>query len=877
MDRIRRAWARLVGFVGRRPGESTLDEELRFHLDSLASDLERRGLSREEAGRQARMRLDPEGTREAWRDERSLPPAEALLLDLRHAARGLRRDPLFTIAAVLTLALGIAAATVVASLVRGVLLRPLPYPEPERLVRVFQSSSHFPRFPFSPLDFADTEQRARSLSGFGGWLREDLELSGGGPPARLRALRVTPGYFRALGVSPQMGRLFTEGETLGEPRTVILSDRTWRERFSAAPDIVGRRIRLDRQDFTVVGVLPAGFEHVGGDYRSLPQGETVDAWWPLPLDPSMVQRSWHYVNTVARLAPGVDLKQASADLGRVAAELGREHPESAGWRPLLVPLREELVGGTTSALALLSGAVALLLVIACANVAGLILARATGRRRELAVRHALGAGRSRLVGLGLAEALLLSVLGGALGVGLAQALLPALLRAMPGDFPRLHAVSVDESILAFAVLLCGAATLLVGLAPALQNSSGDLQGPLRGDSAGGTASRRALRWRGAIVVVQMTLACALLAAASLLLRSFETLLHTPPGFEPRGALAFDLYFPPARYSDPAALNAATARLEERLRALPGVRAAGLATALPWTGWDENTGFEIVGREVKDGDEPNARFGSASPGFFGALGLPVRSGRGITAQDAKDAPPVVVVNAALARKYFVGQDPVGRSLDLWGSKRTIVGVVGDVKDAPADLEAQPAFYWPTAQQAFPALAVVVRADHPLALLGSVRSAVAEVDPELPVANLRPLEEVADAAYARRLFLLAVVVIFAGLALALAAVGAYGTLAYAVERRRREIGIRVALGADRRLILRQVVGQGLGLSALGIGLGLAVALVAGRLLQSLLYGVTPHDPSALAAASAILLLVSALAALLPALKALRSSPARVLRAE
>jgi len=878
MDWMRRTWARLLGFLFRRPGEAVLDEELRFHLKALAQDMERSGLSADEAWRQARLRLDVEGTKEAWRDQRSLPGLESTLLDVRHAARGLRRAPLFTIATVATLALGIAASTVVASLARGVLLNPLPYPEPERLVRVFETSARFPRFPMSPLNFADYERRAQVFAGFGAWTRKDMELSGQDRPVRLKTLQVSPGYFDVLGARPALGRAFLDRETRGEKaRVVILSHALWAERFGSDPGVIGRVVRLDREDVTVVGVMPSGFEHAGGDYRSLPQGEHVDAWSPLSLDPAVVRRGWHYLNVVARLAPGVSPSQAEADLRRVAADLGREFEEAQGWIPRLVPLREEVVGGTRPAVLLLGAAVGLLLLIACANVTSLLLARATARRREIAVRHALGAGRSRLIGFGLAEAALLTAAGGAGGIVLARALLPVVRHALPDDFPRLHAVRLDPGVLLFALLLSCLVTLLLGLAPAVQGSLSNLRGALHGEGAQGTASRRTLIWRGAIVVGQTALACALLAGTALLGRSLETLLNTPPGFEPGGAIAFDIFLPEARYGSPEHLASLHTRLEERLLALPGARAAGLVTALPWSGWDENTGFGIVGAETPDRGGPNARFGAASTGLFAALGLPVRAGRGFTASDVAEGPLVVAINEALARKYFPGQDPLGRTLDLWGKKPTIVGVVGDLKDTPADLEAKPAFFWPMAQQPFSAASVVVRGGRPEALLQSVRAAVAEVDVELPVANLRPLDEVARAAHAQRRFLLAVVAIFAGLALALSGVGAYGTLAYAVECRRHEIGIRLALGADASRILRQVVGQGLRLAALGVGLGLTAALVLGRLAQSLLYGITPRDPLSLAIAGSVLLLVSGLAALLPGWRATRRSPATALRAE
>jgi predicted permease len=878
MASLRRAIARLLGFMGLGPSEKVLDEELRFHLAELAKQHERAGLDPCEAARRARQQLTPEQTKEAWRDQRSVPALEQAVQDVRHAARGLRRDPAFTSAALLTLALGLAASTVVYSLIEGVLLRPLPYPEPERLVRVFETSARFPRFPVSPLDFLDFEARASAFGGFGAWTRVDLELSSGATPLRLKALQVSPGYFTVLGGRPALGRLFEEREQFGDPRVVILSHRLWQERFGGDPGVLGRVVRLDRKDFTVVGVMPAGFEHVGGDYRSLPQGEHVDAWWPIVLDTEKVHRAWHYLNVVARLAPNATLAQAQADMDRVAAELRRQYPDTnQGWRATLQPLRDELVGSGTSALMLLAAAVGLLLLTACANVASLLLARATTRQPEIAMRHALGASRGRLVRLGLAEAAVLAVTSGIAGVILARLMLPALLRLLPSDFARLHAVKLDGGVLLFSFLLCGLVALLFGLAPAMQGSSVDLRGALHAEGGRGTASASTLRWRSFIVVSEVTLACALLVAAGLLARSFAALVSADPGFEPSGAVAFDLFLPHAGYTEPRDVAAFHARLEERLLALPGVKAAGATTALPWSGWDENTGFDIVGDREKRDSEPNARYGAASPGFFEGVGLSLKRGRFFTASDVRGAPSVVVVNEALARKYFPGEDPIGRTLAIWDDKPVIVGVIGDVKDAPVDVEAKPAFLWPLAQHPFSATTVVVRADAPAGLYDAVRASVAAVDPELPIANLRPLAEVARDAHARRRFLLSMVAAFAALALLLAAVGAYGVLSYAVERRRREIGIRLALGADSSRILRDVLGQSLKLAVRGVVLGLALALILARLMRSLLYGITARDPLTLLAAAVTILVVSALAAAHPAWRATRCEPAKVLRTE
>jgi predicted permease len=875
---LRRALRRLGGSVGLGPDDARLEEELGFHLDALAADLERAGHAPAEARRLARLKLGLEPTKESWRDERGLPALDALRSDLRQAARRLRRDLAFTAAALVTLALGIGATAVVFSLVRGVLLRPLPYPDPAALVRVFESSARFPRFPVSPLNFLDYAAGTRTLEALGAYTRQDLELSGAGEPVRLRALLVSPGYFQVLGARPALGRFLDESEMREGARVVVISHALWRERLGSDPGVIGTPIRLERQPFTVVGVMEPGFEHVGGDYRSLPQGETVDAWWPLPLEPNERRRGWHYLNVVGRLRTGASAVEAEADLNRVAALLAARLPETnAGWRVRLRPLAEEMLGESRTLLFLLTGASGLVLLIACANVTSLLLARATARRREIGVRHALGASRGRLVAYGLAEAGLLVALGGGGGILLARGLLPGLLHLLPSDFPRLHAVRLDSGVLLFTLAVGALATLALGLLPAVQAGASDLRSALHEETRGGTAGARTLRWRRTIVVAEVTLACGLLVASGLLLRSFARLLDRDPGFRPEGAIAFELVLPEKRYPKPRDVAAFHERLEERLRALPGVAAAGATTALPWTGWDENTGFGIVGDSRTGADEPNARFGTAGPGFFAAAGVRLVRGRLFTSADGFDAPKVVIVNEALARAYFPGQDPVGRVLEIWDAKPRIVGVVADVRDAPADDAAHPAFFWPQSQAAFPATAVVVRGKPEEALLRAVPRVVASLDPELPVAGLRPLDEVAAVAHARRTLLLALVSCFAGLALLLAAVGSYGVLAYSVEQRRHEIGIRLALGASGRRVVGEILGESLRLAALGVGLGLAVATLIGRALSSQLFGISPRDPLALGASAVGLVAVTVLAAAHPAWRAVRTEPAKVLRAE
>jgi predicted permease len=878
--RLREAWRRLLGFLGRGRADAELDEEMRFHLTLLEEAHRRRGVPAPEAARRARLEFGGlEQTKEALRDQRGLPWADAIRQDLRQAARSLAKAPAFTVACVLTLTLGIGAVTVVLTLLKRVLLDPLPYPDAGRLVRVFETGrgERFARFPMSPLSFLDYRRETRSLSGLAVYTREDVQLTGEGEPVRLSALQVCDRYFEVLGIQPLLGRTFTGGELRGDARVVLLGQRVWRDRFGSDPGLVGRTLRLNGEPWTVIGVMPGHLEHVGGDYRSYPQGDTVDAWTPVAVEDAAKRKHWHYLNGLGRLAPGVSAEQAAAELRSLKAGFVSHNPAIEGWTPEVVPLADTVIGRERTGVLILVGAAGLVMAIACANVAGLLLARALARRRELAVRFALGASRPRLARHLLAEAGLLAVGGAAAGILVARLGLPIVLAALPPDFPRLHAVRLDLVILAVTLAASVITVLLFGVAPALHGTRGELQESLA-EGRGATAGSGALRLRSLVVVGELTLACALLVGAGLLVRSFRNVLAAEPGFGGGSVVTASLALPP-RYATAASKARLWEELERRFSEVPGVAVVGVGTGLPWTGYDENTGLEVVGVVAKEGDKPNARFASVSPGFFPALGIPLRAGRLPAARDVAGQPRVVVVNEAFARRWLPA-GAVGRGVHLWGQEREIVGVVGDVKDTPDAAQAAPAVYFPVAQEPpFAAASVVVRAQRAeaVSLLPALRSALAGLDRELPLADVRGLEAIADAALARRRFLLACVGGIAALALALAAVGAYGALAYAVAQRRRELGVRMALGADRARILRLVVGQGLRLAGAGIALGTLAALLTGRLLSTQLYGVRAGDPWSFAAGAAAVALIALGSALLPAWRATRADPLAVLRAE
>jgi predicted permease len=871
-----REWLSRVRASLRAPGhDRDLRQELEFHLAMQVESELRRGVPRPAAERAARLRLGSlDWVQEAYGDQRGLSALDTLRQDVRHAARSLRRDIRFAGVALLTLALGIGATTTIFSLMRGVLLDPLPYPEPDRLVRVYESNPRFPLFPVGPHGLLAYRHENRTLAGIAGYVRDDLQLALDSRPERLRALRVSSTYFDVLGARPMVGRTFTWAEEREDAHVAILSDAVWRRRFNADPAVVGRAVRLSGKLFTIVGVMPPGFQHIGGSYRTTPHGETVDAWWPLALDRASERKGWHYINAVARLKPHVTHSQAREELAAVSARI--RTPQDR-WDIRVVSLLDDVVGPSGDVIVLLMTAVALVMLIACANVSSLMLARATARRRERAVRWALGATRARLVRQAITEAIVLAAPGAVGGAILAFAGVHLLVTVLPQDFPRLHNVRVDPLVLSFAAALAGLSVVLFGLLPAWHEATDDAHPMLHEGGTRTGAGTRTMRWRSVLVVSEIALASMLLVAAGLLARSFINLQSAPAGFRTAGVVSALVSLPEARYAKPEDSERFFRALLSEVRRLPRVASAGLGTDLPWTGYDENTGFDIVGRPTPE--EPSARFHVAAPGYFETLGIPLESGRLFTEGDASDAPKVLIVNTALAARYFPGESALNRVLDVFGDKRTIVGVVGDVKDSPADAATVPALWWPHAQMPFPGMTVVVRAVDADAtgVLGDIRRAVQRLDPDLPLAEVHTLEDIAVAANAQRRFVLVLTALFAAAALLLAAVGAYGVLAWTVRQRTRELGIRVALGADRRSVLLLVLGQGLRLAALGLTIGCVAALASGGILRALLFGVSPRDAGTFGAAAVTMLLISALAAFFPALSATRASPAEALRLE
>lgn len=650
--------------------------------------------------------------------------------------------------------------------------------------------------------------------------------------------------------------------------------------MSRTPGIVGRTIRLNRENWTVIGVLPAGFEHVGGAYRSPLQGESVALWWPVSLDlPDQGMYQWHFMNAVARLKRGISLQQAQHEIDRLAEDHQKRYPDGhSGWRSRVTPLEEEVVGGSRQTVLLLVAAGGLVLLIACANIAGLCVARGLARRREVAIRQALGARSGRLVRALIAENLLLGAAGGMAGLALAAAGMPLLRTMLPSDFPRLHAVHFSIAVAGFALLSAVATAVVAGLLPALRQTRLDPREALQEEPRGASAGRAARRLRALLVAGEIAMAALLCVATLLLARSARLLGERDHGFEGSNVLTFNVAPPGTAYNTPEASAQLYAELTRRWQQLPSVQSAGFATNLPWTGYDENSGFGIVGRENTPTAEGQGRYQAATPGYFEALRIPLLQGRRFDDRDYRESPPVVLINESLAQRYFPGENPVGQVLNMWGARRQIVGVVADIRDRPSDPLAQPAYWFPMSQQPFGQVRAVLRASaDPLAMAPAAAAVLRAVDPELPMSEIRPMTAIVDAALAERRFALWLFEAFAVLALALAAVGIYGLLAYLVEQRRKELGIRMALGASRAAIIRMVLGDGVRLCAAGVVAGLLLVPIAGRGLGSFLYGVRATDFLSLLTASLLILMVVLAASFVPAWAAARCHPMSALREE
>lgn len=811
-----------------------------------------------------------------------------MLTDLRLAFRQLAKTPGFAFTAILTLALGIGACTAIFSLLNGVLLRPLPYRDPARLVTVMQRTGAE-----TPADFHDMLTETQSFSGLAAALGDGVVLTGVDRPEDIRSLRVTESLFTILGVAPQLGRTFTAADFAdGTAPTVVLSHAVWQRRFGGTPDVIGRTIMLSGEATTIIGVMPP-------EFRFAPFWITnAEMWTRLRIDPA--NRDMRALRVFGRLKDGVTQQQAQAEMTAFAQRQAIAFPKSYAKRTIEVDLlHERAVGNIRPALVMLGGAVSLVLLIVCANLASLLLVRAAGRQRELAVRAALGASRSRLIRRQLAECLWIAAAGGLGGIALAYAGLSVLTRSLSdlsGRFavPRLHEIAPDATMLLVALALAFVTTLAFGLLPAWQSSRTDLNATLRDGGRGLAGGGRSARTRSLLIVVEVAVALVLLVGAGLFLRGFAKLSNTDAGFRSDGALTFTIstigrpeYVGTARES----LYRETLR---RLSALPGVQSASAVNHLPLVGdtwkfrvWAEGAALPEPGLET------SAVFRASWPGYFSALGAQIVAGRDFTERDEKDSERVIVLNETLAKRLWPAGDAIGKRVSLGDPRdnprwNTVVGIVADMKQESWAEPAGPEFYRPILQQpgwffdetssAFAYLSFVVRTSgDPSALANTVRETVWSIDRELPVSNVTTLDQVAAAAVAQPRLQLLLVGVFAIVALILAAVGLYGVMAYAVAQRTTEIGIRLALGAQRGDVLRLVLRHGLVLATIGAACGLAGAWAATRGLASLLHDVSPGDPLVFAGATGVLLLVAACATILPAWRASRVDPLVALRAE
>ena len=784
---------------------------------------------------------------------------DTLRQDLVYALRRLRQAPGFTLVAIATLALGIGANSAIFSMVNAVLLRPLPFEEPERLVMVAQVWEGRDTGLYSPQNFLDMQAAAQSFESLAALDGGGVTLTGRGTPVRLEGAEVGAPFFGVLRVVPALGRAFLPGENEpGHNKVAVLGHRLWRDRFGADPAIVGQSVQLNRESYAVVGVAPAS--------------KSRGAW---------------YLTVVGRLKPGVTVAHVREEVGTIAARLAAQYKDvNEGVGATARSLHEATVGDSRTALLVLLGAVGLVLLIACVNVANLLLARAAARESELAVRAALGAGRGRLFRQLLTESLLLALLGGAAGVLLASVSVDALLGLQPAGVRRLGEVRVDRTVVAFAAGLSVLTGILFGSAPALQLMRRATAQSLR-EGGRGLLTGRGHRLRGGLVVGQIALAMMLLAGAGLLIRSFVQLRRVDPGFSAPGALTFRIALPESVYKDDEPRVAFFDDLIGRLAALPGVRSAGAVMGLPLSGVRFNLSFEVAGRpKLALAQQPSMEVRVASPGYFAAMGIPVLRGRGFERGDRAGSPQVVVLSQTAVRRFFAGEDPLGKSITVgWGRGEgkpraggEVVGIVGDVKEAGLAEEKPPEIYLPYAQMPVSSMDVLLRtAVGPLSLAPAAATVVHGLDPELPVARLRTLDDIVARSISEPRFYMVLLGAFAGTALFLAALGIFGVMSYAVVQRSREIGIRVALGADPARLRRMVLGQALVLAVAGVGLGLLGSLGLSRAIAGLLFDLSPTDPGTLAGVALVLTAVALLASYLPARRATRVDPLIALRSE
>jgi predicted permease len=898
-------WRRLESFFGsllswfpwhrRRAREADLQRELRDHLELEAEEQRATGLSQQEAASAAHRALGntlkiEEDVRQAW----GFQWLETLTQDIRYAVRMLRKSPGFTAVAILTLALGIGANAAIFSIVDAVLLRPLPFKNPSRLIMLWEGIPEigFPKITDSAPDILFYEHEQKSFESIAAFQNEALDISGGsGEPERIVAARASASLFPLLGISPLIGRTYTDAEDTSRANVVLLSYGLWQRRYAADPNIVGKAVNLDRVPYTVLGVMPKGFVF---PLASLQDNNTpADVWIPMAFTKEELT-GWgnHFNNSVlCRLKPGVTMAQAQAEANLMAGDLIHQYPAAllkafpnAHLHLILSSFHEEVVGSIQTLLLVLMAAVGLVLLIACANVATLLLSRAASRSKEVAIRTALGASRSRLVRQMLTESLVLALAGGALGVLIAFWGTKGLLSLAPSSIPLPAAVSVGGSVLAFVAAVCCVTAVVFGVAPAFQISAISLQGSLQEGGRSGTPSQARRRLQGVFVTAEFALALVLLIGAGLLVRSFAKLLATNPGFRPDHVLTMNIPLPPEAYPKAGPVREFYEQALQRISALPGVKSDGISSDLPFNA-NETDAVQVEG---KPGTTPGVRVSWVFGDYFSTVGIPLLRGRNFAPEDRAGSQLVALVSKGAAKALWPGQDALGKRFNVAGGVEIVVGIVGDVNDGALTVKPQPHVYIPYLQTAdvffelpdteLRAMNIAVRtAGDPGALTSVVTHEIHSLDSQLAIAKIHTMDQDMSDSVAGPRFNTSLLGIFSIAALLLAAIGIYGALAYAVAQQTHEIGIRIALGAQRRDVMRLVLAHGARLALIGIAIGLLAAFVLTRLMGSLLYGTSASDPLTFAAVSAVLFLVALLACYIPARRAMKVDPMVALRYE
>ncbi len=861
--------------------ERELDEEVRTHEQLLVDENIRAGMNPQEARRQARLELGGvEQVKEQVREIRAGHLLETLGCDVRYAARMMRRSPAFTTTAVLTLALGIGANTAVFSVVNTVLLRPLPYPDSDRLVQIWSTNPHtnhwgkwtaYPRFE----DWRHLNTVFEEMATARTWV---ISIKGGDHPESLFGVITSSQLLQLLRVQPMLGRGFLpEEDQPGRDHVIILSYGLWQRRFGSDPAVIGRTVDVDQQNYTVIGVMPSDFRFP----PELPASYRVDAWLPPAPDPSRNERVSNNYYTFARLKPGVTLAQAQAEMDAINHGLAEKHSADRGLGVKVVGWRQQVGSEVRPALLMLLGAISLVLLIACANVANLLLARGAVRQREAALRQALGAGRARLIGQFLTESMLLAVFGGVTGLLLAYKGLDLFVRLAP-DIPRLNETMIDRHVLIFSAALTLGTGLIFGMAPALQGYKTDVQDSLKESGSRLTIGSTRARARSVLVVAEMALALMLLAGAGLLLRSFVRVQQVDPGFNPKNLLTAFVVLPPSKYPEPRRQALFFHEVMDRIMSLPGVECAGAADSAPMLTNDTGP-VSIEGHPVgRDEVEIQAERPKITPEYFRAMGIPLLRGRTFTWADNEGSLPVAIINESAARQYWPNEDAMGKRVKLEDGSapvwRQVIGIVGDVRQDSLVKAGRPEVYAPLPQVPVPYLALAVRTRaEPASLIAAVRHAVMAVDKDQPLFRVQTMQQVVEDSVAGRRFQMSLLVAFATIAVGLAGIGIYGLMSYTVNQRTHEIGIRMALGAKRADVLHLVVRHGMMLAIVGVVLGTVGAFLLTRFLSGMLYGVGVNDPTTLLSVATLLIGVAALASYIPARRATRVDPMVALRYE